>query len=274
MKSKKIYFGILMLGLIILLSNACRKDNDNDNDTGSASDNALAENLFTDVHGVIDQAASSNSMKGTDSIAYPLLGSCAQISIDTTVNPHTMTVDFGSTNCLCGDGRYRRGIIQVNYTGKYRDSGTVINVTFNNYYVNDNKIMGSKTITNLGRNSNNNLNWSVLVSGSVLKANGNLISWNSTRNREWIAGESTLTVWDDAYFISGSANGISANGNTFSVTITNPLKKEIGCKHFVSGTFDLNISGKSTRTVDFGNGVCDYTATVTINGNVYTLNLN
>lgn len=162
--------------MLLIITTSCRKDKDSDTDTGSASDNATAENLYSDVHNVLDQAMLSKSMKGTDSIAFPYLGSCAQISVDTVSNPHVLTIDFGSTNCLCGDGRYRRGIVMASFTGRYRDSGTVINTTFNDYYVNDNKIMGNKTITNLGRNSNNNLNWSIVVNGSILRANGNLIT--------------------------------------------------------------------------------------------------
>lgn len=260
---------------VIATTSSCKKDKtDKDDDVSAASENALAENTYADVHSLVDQAVDFKTAKGIDSLNFPLLSGCATITHDTIAIPHTILIDFGTTNCLCGDNRYRRGEVHVSYTGKYRDSGTVITVTFNNYFVNDNKVMGTKTITNLGKNTNGNWNYSIQVNGSILKSNGGTVTWTSTRNREWIAGANTNTKWDDVYLISGSAAGTNANGKSFTVTITNPLRKEIGCKHFTSGIFDLNISGKATRTIDYGTGTCDALATVTINGVVYNITLN
>ena len=91
------------------------------------------------------------------------------------------------------------------------------------------------------------------------------------------AGESTSGIlgWsDDIYSITGSATGTSASQNNFSATITSPLIKKMNCRHIVQGTFTFDPgNGKPVRTVDFGNGTCDDIATVTINGNVYTIQL-
>ena len=57
------------------------------------------------------------------------------------------------------------------------------------------------------------------------------------------------------------------------MAITSALRKEIGCRHIVSGSLALTPSGKPTRYVDFGTGACDDQATVTINGNVYNITL-
>ena len=118
--------------------------------------------------------------------------------------------------------------------------------------------------------------FSINVNGSIIKSaanGGGTITWTSTRQREWIGGESSPTWSDDVYLITGSASGTNAHGNTFTAQITIPLRREIGCHHFVSGRFDLTPTGKATRTIDFGNGACDDQATVTINGNVYNITL-
>jgi hypothetical protein len=48
----------------------------------------------------------------------------------------------------------------------------------------------------------------------------------------------------------------------------------IGCrKHFTQGVLEHTPSGKAMRTIDYGNGACDDQATVTINGNTYTITL-
>jgi len=39
------------------------------------------------------------------------------ITIDTISQPHTLTVDWGNTNCDCNDGKTRRGKIVTTYYG-------------------------------------------------------------------------------------------------------------------------------------------------------------
>ena len=102
----------------------------------------------------------------------------------------------------------------VNFTGFYWQIGTVITHAFDNYFVNDHQLLGTKVVTNQGRNSNNNLHWTIHVDGQVIKANnGGTITWVSDRVREWSAGELTFFRWDDVYMITGSTNGINANGD-------------------------------------------------------------
>ena len=157
----------------------------------------------------------------------------------------------------------------VRYTGRYRDAGTVITISHDNFFVNDNQILGTKTVTNNGTNTQGNMTYSVsLANGQVILAGGGTISHSFDRTREWIAGASTAQWSDDEYLITGTAAGTRANGDAWTSVInsSNPLHKIIGCKHFVSGSMDITPTGKPARTIDFGNGTCDDEATVTING--------
>ncbi|MBN8703611.1 MAG: hypothetical protein J0M08_11130 [Bacteroidetes bacterium] len=277
----KVALSTLVVGSLFLTS--CRKEKDEDNDTSDASDNALAEQTFNDMHNMANEAASSNTMSSykNDPTNFSLLSGCVTITRDTAVssNTDTITIDFGSSNCLCLDGRNRRGQIIITYTGKYRDSATVITITPNSYFVNDNQVIGTKVITNKGRNAAGNLNYDIVVNGSIILSSANgggTITWQSNRNREWTAGSSTYTWIDDQYSITGSASGTKANGNSFTSQITSPLIRNMapGCKkHFVQGTIDITPANKLTRTIDFGSGACDNDATVTINNNTYNIKL-
>jgi len=271
---------LMVAATVGIFFTSCKKDKDEkDVDTNAASDHALSEGTFNDVNNISDEAANGNLTSyitsGTsDSGERGLLTSCATITHDTVSTPRVLTIDFGTANCLCGDGRYRRGIINVTYSGKYRDSASTHTISFTNYFVNDNQVLGTKTVTNNGHNAAGNLNYSISVNGQIIKANnGGTITWTSVRNREWIAGENTPTWFDDVYLITGSADGTSAAGNSFNATITSALRKEIGYKHIVSGILNITPSGKATRILNFGNGVRDDKATVTINGNVYNITL-
>ncbi|MCE3277896.1 MAG: hypothetical protein K0S44_87 [Bacteroidetes bacterium] len=273
---------VLFLAVVICtISNSCKKERDpDDKETITARDNALAENSYNDVAMIADQAAQgalSTYLAPLNSQIRSMLSACASIAHDTLSNPRLLAINFGTTNCLCSDGRYRRGIIRVSYTGGYRDSASVHSFTFSNYHVDDNMIDGTKTVVNNGLNSAGNPTYNITVNGQINKTNGSSISWTSNRTREWIAGDSTLSWIDDVYLISGTANGSStASGSsttTFTLNITTPLRKEVGCRHFTSGKFELTPSGRSTRYFDFGTGTCDNEAHVTINGHLFIVTL-
>jgi len=282
MKTKKITY-LLLVGMVTsaLYITSCKKKeiNEKDTDTASASDQSLASSSVNDLTSISDEAGrnySVQSFKTADTEGL-LATSCAVIAVDTLTAAKTITVNFGTTNCLCNDGRNRRGSVILSFTGKYRDSLTVITVSPQNYFVNDNQVSGSKTITNKGHNAANHLVYEINANMTITKANGGgTITWSSLRQREWITGESTLAWSDDIYSITGTANGTTSNSNSFTSIITSPLIRNmaIGCrKHFTQGVLEHTPSGKATRTIDYGNGACDDQATVTINGNTYNITL-
>jgi hypothetical protein len=176
-------------------------------------------------------------------------------------------IDFGTDDCTGVDGRIRKGKIHITYTGRYRESGSIITITPENYTVNGYQVNGTKVITNNGTNAQGHTNFTINVNGSIT-APGNAWSsqWNSTRTRTWIEGESTLTVWDDVYEITGTADGINRDGVHYSIAITNPLRAEIGCRWIVSGTMVLSPEDYDARTIDFGDGTCNNGFSVTVNG--------
>ncbi|MBK8145321.1 MAG: hypothetical protein IPK62_10190 [Bacteroidetes bacterium] len=248
------------------------KDNNNDNDTEMSKDNSMAEFSYNDAMNIADEASNVNS--GDNLGNYKTASNCATVTKDTTTNPRTITVDFGASNCLCNDGRYRRGKVLVTYTGKYRDAGSVHTIGFDNYFVNDNQILGSKTVTNMGLNASNQSYFNIVVNGKIIKANTtDSIMWSSNRTRTWIQGEATQTWTDDIYEITGNGSGQNKNGS-FTMSIIQPLVRDLSCKWFKSGKVELQPAGKLLRTIDYGNGNCDNTATVLINGNTYSIVLN
>ena len=273
MYTKKIstFIAVAVIGSSLLFT-SCKKDASKDADVESSENNALAEASFNDVTSIADQAALGGSVNmrvaGENREDGSLGSGCATVTIDTVSTPHIITIDFGSTNCVCNDGRTRRGKILLSYSGRYRESGTVISISFNNYFVNDNQLTGTKTITNQGLNNAGNLVYKIEVNGQILKANGaGTISWTSSRQREWTAGANTPLVWsDDAYSITGTASGTNASGKSYTINITKPLVRKMSCRWFESGTVDVTPEGKPARTLDYGTSGCDANATVTILG--------
>lgn len=282
---KKLFFSLLLSTLCVgSIFVSCKKDKQEDleYDTQTSQDNALAEGIFNDVNNIDQQAVDNGSgglstyRSGENHEGAGILSTCAQVSVtpDSTGTGGTLTVDFGSTNCLCYDLRYRRGVINVHYSGLYRDSGTVITTTFTDYYVGFAPaymfhVEGTKTVTNEGHNSAGHLVYSISVNGQITNYNNEVMTWTSNRQREWTEGENT-TGWsgwlDDVYVITGSANGTNFEGNAYTANITSGLEVALDCRWIRKGIFELTPAGKPTRTLDYGNGGCDSLATVSVNG--------
>jgi hypothetical protein len=274
---KKITFitGLAVFAVFAIWMTGCKKDTIKLEDSNLSQDDAYAESTFENVSDMADEAydiGSGNNLKALPGNKI-FLSDCATVSLDTISAPKVLTIDFGDTNCLCLDNKYRRGKIIITFSGRYRDPGTVITHTFENYYVNNNSVEGTKIVTNMGENDNGNFYFTIEVQGIIQKEDGSTFTWNSSRVREWIEGSDTHTRWDDVYLVTGTANGTRPNGLTWEREIIIPLRVELTCHFIVSGSIEMRPEDRPVRLLDFGNGECDNEATVTVNGEVYTIYL-
>lgn len=279
MKTQRIFKSILMISAIALFFAACDKKDDTTEtpaatQVGWAADNAQAEWAYDDARDWSDLAMNSAEFKSslTDTV---YMGQCVLATLDTAQNPDKLTIDFGTSNCQCTDGHYRRGKIIVTFTGNYFFFGTVVTYTFEDYFIDDNQILGTKVVTNKGLNNAGHIWWTVDVTGQVIKANnGGTFTWNSSHEIEWSEGMETLMEWwDDVYLITGAASGVTVTGLTYTHTIITPLKKKLNCQWVVSGSIDLQVQNLPLITFDYGAGTCDNQATVTVAGGTYNITL-
>ena len=215
---------------------------------------------------------------GLDESGRPLdrtQGLIIHATLDYTAIPYVLTIDFGTSNCLCTDGKYRRGKVIVTINGDYFIAGTVISYSFEDYYENDNHVMGTLTVTNMGRNNSGNLFWTVHVAGQIEKANnGGTVTWNSDRQHEWSEGESTPFIWwDDVYLVRGTASGTTAEGVSYTLATVSDLVKKTNCQWISAGVLNFQPDNWPLFIVDYGDGTCDNQATVTVNGTVYNITM-
>jgi hypothetical protein len=233
--------------------------------------------MFDDLEAVVDDAAKDQPGMFKTSGENEIMGHCVTITVDWTNGsefPVTITLDFGTTNCLGHDGRNRRGKVIANFTGPYRDSGTVVTISTDDYHVQDHKVEGTKVITNTGRNANNNLVFTVdVINGKITDPDGETITWESTRTNEWMEGDSTLVLLDDVYHVEGTGGGVSRNGNSFTVEITQTLEIHLSCRWVESGEITLIPDGLDPRILNYGTGGCDNVATLTIGTKTFTIHL-
>lgn len=261
----------------------------------SSEADAESEVVFNDVFDNVIGASDTVGMAGVGifgraNISSGSSGETARNSACFTVTvthlnppnlfPLKIVIDFGA-GCLGRDGHFRSGKIITVYTNRLVVPGAKATTTFENFKFDETKVEGTHVITNLSSvittpNTTIIHKWKVVVEGAKLtKPNGNYSEWNSTKTITQVEGFNTPFIpLDDIYKIEGSANGKVKRGDllvAWRAEITEPLIKKFSCRWIVKGVLKvirLNLANTSpwVAELNYGNGVCDNKAVITING--------
>jgi len=209
------------------------------------------------------QEASENTAGRTTGIETYELPECVTITVIAEQNARSITIDFGSEGCEVR-GHILKGIIMLSYTRNPEAQEILITKTLEDFYFNDKNIIGSKTLLKQRSNANGNPQFTKSTDITVIWADGEEASRSGTRIREWIEGHGT-GIWSDNVFeVTGQWSSTFKNGNTRSYIVIIPLRREVICRYFVSGSLNverINVSG----VFDYGDGECDNQATFTSN---------
>ena len=260
---------LLTMSLMIVVNTGCKKDDDDDKkveNTSYAEDAAMMEQAINDLD-VIVLRALSHGPTSLNGGGNPI-STCATIKIDTTGVLKVMTIDFGQKNCLSFDGRYRRGRLIVHYKGKASDSTHYRRVEPDFYYVNDNRITGTKEVSAKGVNGSKQLLYVSSFKGELFFADityGSIKS-EQTRYYTWTGGANTPQLVDDVYDITATGNLTRNAGDKFVVETLAPIKLSLDCNWIKEGVVRITPGGATRRSIDYGSGACDNKATLTVNG--------
>ena len=248
--------------------------------TTYSEESSVAEASFDDAEDVATTAAdeegnaSEYAINGRLSGFRPLftelraaIGDCAEITItpNDSTYPKTITIDFGN-GCLGRDGKFRTGAIIVHLTAPLRRPGSVVTITFRNYYVNRVHLEGTKVISNLSDPPMHK--WSVqVVAGKVTFPSGRGYSYQSVKVKTQVEGMDTRIVRDDVYEITGRSQTEFNNGLTITLNTESALIKKVACPWISHGKLKIKINDR-VLYLDYGfptNGQCDNKALLTWN---------
>ncbi|TGE13488.1 hypothetical protein [Hymenobacter elongatus] len=266
-----------LAGGLLCFTTACNKDQDAaPENLESAEDSGNAEDENAAIGDIIEVAAPGNEKVSNSAVREPadllrVFGTCATRSYNQETR--TLTIDFGLTNCVCPNGKTRRGKIVVVFGGPYRLNGVVqagatAAVTLVDYFVNDRQHTGTRLFTSLGSGS-----FTLDVQkASIITAEGTH-SWTSQRTYTRTAGFGTPTIQDDKFQVTGQATGTNRKGVGYTAQIQQPLIKNftLGCaRHFTAGTVNITNSKGKSLLLNYdptGTEACDNIASITV-GNV------
>ena len=188
--------------------------------------------------------------------------------------PRNWTFDYGTENCECFLGNNKRGKIHVSLSDWWRNEGSFREITFEDLYVNDNKMEGIKTTLNTGINENGNLSFTRNITDAKLTyPDGTDITWACEKYSEQVGGAETFLFADDVWSVTGTGAGINLDGNSYTMAITTALVYNNGCFYPVSGIMEISTEGEDVKIINYGDGECDNVVTVTIGDVTETVEL-
>jgi|GEM_PF-553686 len=264
-----------------LLFTACnKKDNEaqpqpeetavQDNNTGFNE----SEDLVSVSEVVLDNSDRSSNMRTSaeQTTFTGLNGATITITPKGTNATGRVVIDFGQE--INYQGKTRKGKVIITYTDVYRVSGAVRTITFDNYYVNDTKITGSKTITFTNNVSRESAVFSASIVSDIIftTKDSKTFTWASTRTRTYDTKGTLSNRNDDELTLTGRASGITRNNIAFTALITTPLLIKASCVSTSgvlpsSGVLEISPATAGTfvtRVVNYGSGSCDRMVNVTV----------
>ncbi len=277
MKTKNL-IPVLMIGLALItlsLGTGCKKESGSadENFSPEAQDISQSEDISTTIDNFVAEVFNSPNGNVEGRFSDPVnsdLNNCATVTWDSA---HSMVTIYFN-HCPGRNGHTRDGSIIIAYTGGgYWSMGASWDVTFDNFYIDDKQVGGSRHIENVGPESNGCV-WNINANLTFTRSDGSTRTWTSTRTREITQGYADTVCSHHIYKINGTAtHNDSQSGNSADLTFTNIIR-DLSCAYITSGTISVvPNNNRPQRTIDFGNGDCDDIATVTKNGHSRIIHL-
>lgn len=268
-------FAFLMLGLTLVFPSCQKEEEDNMSAealTQDSEDVALAFDFFEDTDDEIELTVEELGLGVTIRSACPTV----TVTPDRISFPRTITLDYGDAGCPGRAGRTRKGKIVITQSDSMNIPGATRVVTFENFFIDNARIEGVRTITFKGRNDKGQpyFTWS-MENGKITYPDGTSVTWSNNYTRTQITGANTRIRIDDIFTITGSGQGISRKGHAYKKTITEPLVRAANCRWFQRGAVQMTVADRTwTMDYDNGAGLCDPIAIVTLpNGEQKRINI-
>jgi len=261
---------ILSAVLFSMLIYSCNKE-----ETLNSQDVAEEMTVMEDIENEMDAIADAEAFNFTEGIPVETRNDCVVVTTTKPRGefPNTITIDFGD-GCEGEFGRVRTGKIIINISDQMKNPGAVRTITFENFFIDDVQITGTRTLTNTGLNNDNKPTLSLVITDfTLIFPNGDQAVKNVNRVHTFMQGFLTPNRLDDIWVITGTANGVTRDGKTFSVLTTTPLVKKGSCRWIVEGVIQITTE-TNTISLDFGDGACNGVGVITLpDGTTKEINL-
>ena len=187
---------------------------------------------------------------------------CPNVTVvegETEGYPKTITLDYGD-NTVLKNGKVLSGTIVIEISAPRSSASYSRMVTYNNFGIDTLTIAGTSLIT-VDRENTAFRNYKSDL--TITLDNGNLITRSSSRTWMWVEGmETTDDQTDDVIHITGEVLATSGT-DSYKKEIVDPLVRIGDCRFIVEGVVEITLNGTLISTLNYGDGECDETATMT-----------
>ena len=274
MKTNFVKIGILSCLAMVLFLSSCSEDDDAEvtNETTAqltaeqSKQSAEADKSADAVFNLMEMAYAE--VEENDGRSASLFSDCVTITVSSEGGVTFVTLDFGF-GCQLNNGAIVSGIINLTY-GPVVAGTRNITYVFDNFTYNSKAIAGGGTIYRERNNANGNPQSTVNKALEITFPNGVVADLTGTRVAEWIEGAGSGTWVDNVFLITGDRQIVFSSGFTHDALVTEALRREATCPHFVSGVLELTRNNGS-GILDFGDGTCDNIAVLTIGDQDYII---
>jgi len=289
----------MVAGILILAS--CAKNNDvlNSGDTQNVNSESAADSYTSETSDMADVAASAitntqyNGGRVAGTITINGLGDKdgrlkgANVTITPTGTKDspvgTIKIDFGTTGTTDANGVVRKGVILILYSGKKNIAQSYRELHYDGYSRNgvafDNNMVFRNTYLAGTSTQPDSTHFRHALDGGKLTfpSDGTTIvrQANYDVTIDYVA--KTLTLSANTVKLH-SASGTTRAGKDYTMDINTPLVYKVEC---LATKVYIAVSGKKTitankidYTIDYGDGTCDNTVTITVGGKTATITVN
>jgi hypothetical protein len=272
----------LIIAAVALISSCKDEERITAKDTQDITEEAETDTYFQDMDDMAGVAVSSDAATAGGRVASGARSitvnddrfKCTGIVV--TIEPAStstvdvpkgkITVDFGTTGCTDLRGNVRTGKLFFTYNGKRFQPGSTVITTSENYTINGIKLGGTRTLTNVSTSTSDAPKFNiVLTGGTATFEDGTSATRESNITTQWIRATNPL---EDKLIIDQSsvASGNTRGGRAYQVSLLKQLEFKRACGVAVSGIKKYVIDGTKEITIDYGDGTCDKSITITVNG--------
>ncbi|WP_229719597.1 hypothetical protein [Winogradskyella haliclonae] len=275
----KIFKSILTLLIIGLAFNSCTDNdeplqiNDTSQDTIELARASEVDAASSSLEDIVIEVYEFDEANPNGRVQPSTLPDCVTITVAVQQGFREVTIDFGTEGCLVR-GHIFKGQIVFSYTRDMEAQEILITYDLIDFFFDNKNILGSRTILKEKENDNGNPQFTHTLDLTVIWPSGVQASRSGTKIKEWVEGFGSGIFSDNVFEVTGNWTTTFVNGNTHTYEVLTPLRREVICTYFVSGTVDIqrtNFGG----IFDYGNGDCDNEALFTFNnGTEITITLN
>jgi hypothetical protein len=260
---------LALFGMVLIQS--CKKETTEQSSDISEDDAKMvveSDVATDDVLNMVD-AYGFESNTANRSSQFP---GCVTHSVVPTGSTVTITWEFDAAGCQMPNGNTYKGTVTIMRDWDLSAHSVTGSISFDQFYVNDIMIEGGSSFTR-EINSSGHPQISHNYDFTVTFSNGDTMVRRGERTREFAEGFGSPSRSDDVFLVIGNTHIERRNGTVIDAVIVTPLRREVPCRFFVSGTIEITKDGQ-TAILDFGNGACDAEATLTLpNGTVRVIHL-